>query len=100
MKRKTLYFDKAPSKNTDYIALHKSLDDLIGEGIESHKYLANMEKIERHDNTVISDYQYLMSAKCVAIVSKREGLCDADGVPKMESFEKVHALEYACLCEY
>ena len=100
MKRKTLYFDKAPSKNTDYIALHKSLEYLIGEGIEAHKFLANMEKIERQDNEVISDYQYLTSAKCLSIVAEREGLFDADGVLKMESFEKAHALEYACLCEY
>ena len=97
MKRKTLYFDEAPSKNTGYIELHKSLDYLIGEGIEAHKYLANMEKIECLDNAIISDYQYLTSARCMSIVAKREELLDGDGVPK---FEKVHALEYACLCEY
>lgn len=100
MNRKKLYFDEAPSKNTGYIALHKSLDDFIGEGIEAHNFLANMEKIERHDNTLISDYEYITRAKCVSIVRKREGLCNADGSPKKESFEKIHALEYACLCEY
>lgn len=100
MKRKTLYFDEAPSKNTGYIELHNSLDELFGEDIEAHNFLPNMEIIERDDDKVISNYQYFSTGKCISIVSKREGLCDANGNPRLESFQKVHALEYACLCEY